>query len=180
MSNTLCLPGPASSNESVYHGVATRMSFMEKFSNRATPVKRGLIICAPRAKLTLSGVVSEGLTDAWGACTTVGRKKSHLITDRRGQGECLMLFSPTPSRPGLHKHLIADPESRSFLVPSAPRPWPLSPGCFEVMMDEVSLVAVINHMHCTTSGAVWGFAPPAWELIIISLVAKGPVVEGVV
>lgn len=60
----LCLQGPASSNESVYCGMATRMSFMEKFSNRATPVKLGLIICAPRAKLTLSVVVFEGLTDA--------------------------------------------------------------------------------------------------------------------
>lgn len=46
-------------------------------------------------------------------------------------------------------------------------------------MDEVSLETVINRMHCTTSGAVWSSAPPAWELIIISLVAMGPVVEDV-
>ena len=69
------------------------MSFMEKCSNRATPVKLGLIICAPRAKLTLSVVVFERTNRCLGNLHYCRRKKSHLITNQSGQGECLMLFS---------------------------------------------------------------------------------------
>lgn len=47
-------------------------------------------------------------------------------------------------------------------------------------MDEVSLEAVINHMHCTTSEGHVGLAPPAWKLITISLVGMESVAEGVV
>lgn len=118
----------------------------------APHLSSSVIICVPRANLILSVVVFEELTDAWGNMQDCPPVDESLNYQSEQRGECLMFLSPDLPHPNSTRPSYQQPEPRSFSVLSAHLPGPLSPGCFEVMIDE------------WVSQGPW--TPPARELII--------------